>query len=78
MNDKPRILVSDPSLRDGNHAMRHQLKPAQITEYCRRADTAGIPIVEVGHGNGVGASSLQLGLAAANDHALLSAARDAL
>ena len=78
MSEKQHILVSDPSLRDGNHAIRHQLKPAQIAEYCRRADAAGIPIVEVGHGNGVGASSLQLGLAAANDHQLLSAARDAL
>ena len=78
MTDKPRILVSDPSLRDGNHAVRHQLRPEQIAEYCRRADDAGVPIVEVGHGNGVGASSLQLGQAIANDHELLSAARGAL
>lgn len=78
MSDKPRILVSDPSLRDGNHAVRHQLRPEQIAEYCRRADAAGVPIVEVGHGNGVGASSLQLGQAIANDHELLSAARGAL
>jgi 4-hydroxy 2-oxovalerate aldolase len=78
MNDKPRILISDPSLRDGNHAVRHQLRPEQIAGYCKRADAAGVPIVEVGHGNGVGASSLQLGQAIANDHELLSAARGAL
>jgi 4-hydroxy 2-oxovalerate aldolase len=75
---KPFILVSDPSLRDGNHAIRHQLTPAQIGAYCERADAAGIPIVEVGHGNGVGASSLQLGEAAASDAELLGAARAAL
>jgi len=73
-----RILISDPSLRDGNHAIRHQLTPAQIAGYCRRADAAGVPIVEVGHGNGLGASSLQLGESAAPDAELLSAARDAL
>jgi 4-hydroxy 2-oxovalerate aldolase len=72
------ILISDPSLRDGNHAVRHQLMPAQIAAYCERADAAGIPIVEVGHGNGIGASSLQLGEAAASDQELLSAARGAL
>jgi 4-hydroxy 2-oxovalerate aldolase len=73
-----RVLISDPSLRDGNHAVRHQLTPAQISAYCTRADAAGIPIVEVGHGNGVGASSLQLGESAASDRELLSAARKAL
>jgi 4-hydroxy 2-oxovalerate aldolase len=72
------ILISDPSLRDGNHAVRHQLRPDQIAAYCARADAAGVPIVEVGHGNGVGASSLQLGESAAPDRELLSAARGAL
>lgn len=75
---KQHILISDPSLRDGNHAARHQLTPAQIAAYCRRAEAAGIPIIEVGHGNGVGASSLQLGESFAADHALLSAAREVL
>jgi 4-hydroxy 2-oxovalerate aldolase len=72
------VLVSDPSLRDGNHAIRHQLTPAQIRAYCERADAAGVPIVEVGHGNGIGASSLQLGESAAPDRELLLAAREAL
>jgi 4-hydroxy 2-oxovalerate aldolase len=78
MNDKRHILISDPSLRDGNHAASHKLTPQQISAYCVIADAAGIPIVEVGHGNGVGASSLQLGLAAASDAELLGAARKAL
>lgn len=55
------LLISDPSLRDGNHAVFHKLTLEQIGDYCSRADAAGIPIVEVGHGNGLGASSLQLG-----------------
>jgi 4-hydroxy 2-oxovalerate aldolase len=72
------ILISDPSLRDGNHAAKHQLRPEQIALYCRLADAAGVPIVEVGHGNGVGASSLQLGEACSSDEALLRTARENL
>lgn len=72
------ILISDPSLRDGNHAVRHQLTPEQVRAYCLRAEEARIPVVEVGHGNGIGASSLQLGEAAASDAALLGAAREVL
>jgi 4-hydroxy 2-oxovalerate aldolase len=76
--DSKFILMSDPSLRDGNHAVGHSLTPDQIAAYCRIAEGAGVPIVEVGHGNGIGASSLQLGRAAAPDGALLKAARDNL
>lgn len=72
------VLISDPSLRDGNHAVRHQLTPDQVRAYCLRAEEARIPVVEVGHGNGIGASSLQLGEAAASDAALLGAAREVL
>lgn len=71
----PQILISDPTLRDGNHAVRHQLTAAQIAMYCDAADAARIPIVEVGHGNGLGASSLQLGEAAVSDEEMLSTAR---
>jgi 4-hydroxy 2-oxovalerate aldolase len=73
-----RILISDPSLRDGNHAVRHQLTPDQVRAYCVRAEAAHIPVIEVGHGNGLGASSLQLGEAAASDAQLLAAARESL
>jgi 4-hydroxy 2-oxovalerate aldolase len=77
MNSK-RILISDPSLRDGNHAVAHQITATQVSAYCLRADAAGIPIVEVGHGNGIGASSLQLGESASSDRDMLTAARAAL
>ena len=69
------ILISDPTLRDGNHAVQHQLTATQIAAYCRAADAAGVPIVEVGHGNGIGASSLQLGLSVCSDEEALSVAR---
>ncbi len=73
-----KVLISDPSLRDGNHAVSHQLSADQIASYCRSADAAGIPIVEVGHGNGLGASSLQVGLARTDDETMLRTARENL
>ncbi len=76
MNKK--ILISDPTLRDGNHAVRHQITAQQMATYCKAADAAGIPIVEVGHGNGVGASSLQLGEAIISDEIMLRTARENL
>jgi 4-hydroxy 2-oxovalerate aldolase len=69
------ILISDPTLRDGNHALKHQLNAEQIAKYCAAADAAGVPIVEVGHGNGVGASSLQLGISKLTDSEALQVAR---
>jgi 4-hydroxy 2-oxovalerate aldolase len=69
------IRISDPTLRDGNHAVGHQLSAENIASYCKAADAAGIAIVEVGHGNGLGASSLQLGEAKTSDHLALTTAR---
>ncbi|RDH40955.1 MAG: 4-hydroxy-2-oxovalerate aldolase [Candidatus Aquirickettsiella gammari] len=69
------ILISDPTLRDGNHALKHQLSADQIAKYCIAAEAAGIPIVEVGHGNGSGASSLQLGISKITDKEALRVAR---
>lgn len=73
-----KILISDPTLRDGNHAVAHQLGAEKIAAYCRAANAAGIPIVEVGHGNGLGASSLQVGQAVIDDKTMLTTARNHL
>lgn len=73
-----KILLSDPTLRDGNHAIGHKLTAKQIADYCRLADLAKIPIIEVGHGNGLGASSLQLGESATSDFVALTTARENL
>ena len=70
-----KIVISDPTLRDGNHAVRHELLVEQIAAYCKAADAAGVSIVEVGHGNGLGASSLQLGESSTPDHVALATAR---
>jgi len=71
----PKILISDSTLRDGSHAVGHQLNSNQVAVYTAAAEVAGIPIVEVGHGNGLGASSLQLGESLISDNEMLISAR---
>lgn len=73
-----KILISDPTLRDGNHAVRHQISQESFAEYCTAADAAGVPIVEVGHGNGLGASSMLVGECALSDEVILKTAREHL
>jgi 4-hydroxy 2-oxovalerate aldolase len=70
-----KVKIQDSTLRDGNHAIRHQLSVKDIGQYCQAADNAGVPIIEVGHGNGLGASSLQIGISLASDTEMLKEAR---
>ena len=69
------IIITDSSLRDGNHSVKHTISLDSIKRYCQAADSAGVPIVEVGHGNGLGASSLLIGEATHTDAEMLSTAR---
>ncbi len=68
----------DVTLRDGNHALRHSLSSKFVKSYCEKADDSGVWAVEVGHGNGLGASSYLVGKSVESDAALLNAARSAL
>lgn len=58
---KKKILITDPTLRDGNHAINHQFDKNFIKFYSQKAEKAGLKILEVGHGNGLGASSISIG-----------------
>ncbi len=75
MKNKKKILISDVTLRDGNHAIRHKLKKEQIKKYCIAAEKAKVDIIEVGHGNGLGASSIQIGLSRHSDKEMIQTAR---
>ena len=70
-----KIKIFDATLRDGSHAIKHQLSVNQIEHYCTAIDEAGVDAVIVGHGNGLGASSLQVGLSLLSDHDMLATAR---
>jgi 4-hydroxy 2-oxovalerate aldolase len=71
-------LIFDSTLRDGSHAIAHQLTAKQVGDYCRIIDSAGFYTVIVGHGNGLGASSIQVGLSKTPDAELLTAAKSEL
>ena len=72
------VFIQDSTLRDGNHAVQHQLSSADIANYCKLAEKANIPAVEVGHGNGLGASSFQVGFSKTSDAEMLKIARKCL
>jgi 4-hydroxy 2-oxovalerate aldolase len=73
-----KIIINDVTLRDGNHAIGHRISINQISIYCEAAEEARIPIVEIGHGIGIGASSLQVGESAVEDTEMLTAAKTKL
>lgn len=72
------LTITDVTLRDGSHGISHQLRASDIAKYCQAAESSGIPIVEVGHGNGLGASSALIGFSLISDELMISAARENL
>lgn len=70
-----KLMIFDSTLRDGNHAVEHQLTKDNIRDYCQAMDGSGVRTIIVGHGNGLGASSLQVGLSAVSEHEMLSTAK---
>lgn len=74
----PHITVCDATLRDGSHAYSHQITLEQVRAYATASDAAGFAFVEVGHGNGLGASSLQVGESLVPEREMLRAAAGCL
>ena len=72
------ITIFDATLRDGSHAIKHQLELTTIEKYCKNIDNSGLDAVVVGHGNGLGASSIQVGLSKYDEKDMLKAARNNL
>jgi len=70
-----KIIISDVTLRDGNHAVNHSINSNIIKKYCQFAEKAKISVVEVGHGNGIGASSISIGRSKISDQKILRTAR---
>ena len=75
---KNKIIISDVTLRDGNHAVNHSIDLKTVQSHCYVCEKANIDIVEVGHGNGLGASSLSIGRSRIEDKLLLKTARKIL
>lgn len=72
------IILTDSTLRDGNHAVKQKLSLDEFISYSKNIDSIGIDILEVGHGNGLGGSSILVGETLYSDKMLLSACRENL
>jgi len=67
------ITVHDMCLRDGMHPKRHQITVDEMVDIATAMDDAGIPMIEVTHGDGLGGASVNYGFPAASDEEYLTA-----
>ncbi len=66
--------LTDTTLRDGSHAFRHQFTREQVRAVVAALDEAGIPVIEVTHGDGLAGSSIQYGFSRVDDLELVEEA----
>jgi len=74
MSDKVKIHILDSTLRDGSHALAHQFTAEQVTNVVKALDDAGVEIIEVSHGDGLGGSTVTYGFSKQSELELLKAA----
>ena len=70
---KKEVTVHDMCLRDGMHAKRHQITVNEMVKISKAMDEAGIPMIEVTHGDGLGGASVTYGFPTAKDEEYLTA-----
>lgn len=67
------VTLHDMSLRDGMHAKQHQISLDEMVNIATAMDDAGIPLIEVTHGDGLGGASVNYGFPAHSDEEYLQA-----
>jgi 4-hydroxy 2-oxovalerate aldolase len=73
-----KVTLVDTTLRDGMSSVSHRFTTQDVADIARGLDRAGVSTIEVAHGIGIGASSIQYGFAATSDSDYVRAAVDAV
>jgi 4-hydroxy-2-oxovalerate/4-hydroxy-2-oxohexanoate aldolase len=68
-----KITLHDMCLRDGMHPKRHQITLDQMKAIATGLDDAGVPLIEVTHGDGLGGASINYGFPRHTDEEYLRA-----
>ena len=64
----------DSTLRDGSHAISHQYHTEDVIKIVQGLDRAGVPVIEIAHGDGIGGSSFNYGFSAVPEKELIAKA----
>lgn len=70
-----RVKFFDSTMRDGMHAVKEKMPVETMAGYCRAIDDAGMYVAIVAHGNGLGASSIQMHLCETDEMEMLRIAK---